>query len=237
MKTTETGSRYSSMPQAAGFTLTELLLALVILTAPTACALPAILTWQKRFPLEQSVSLLQWQIQETRFAAASSGQIWYLTLPHGGMPGERTPAAAHSAATTARSPLQTSVRPEKLGNAVISDSRFQWPAGISCQLIGNDSATTHPGQSVPIQIQVHPEGTVVPVTIRLFSDSGQSRLISVDRLTGNTTLLTAVASKDSSWGICASVICQLQQPICGHFRSVVQKNTDAFVASHEGVRS
>ncbi|MFN9971604.1 MAG: Tfp pilus assembly protein FimT/FimU, partial [Phycisphaerae bacterium] len=75
------------MPQAAGFTLTELLLALVILTATTACALPAILTWQKRFPLEQSVSLLQWQIQETRFAAASSGQIWYLTLPHGGMPG------------------------------------------------------------------------------------------------------------------------------------------------------
>jgi prepilin-type N-terminal cleavage/methylation domain-containing protein len=223
MKTTQSGSRCSSMPQAAGFTLTELLLALVILTATTACALPAILNWQKRFPLEQSVSLLQWQIQETRFAAASSGRIWYLILPHGGMPGERTPAAADSAAATTRSPRQTSGRSEKRGDAVISDSRFLWPAGITCELIGNVSGTANPGQSVPITIQIHPEGTVVPVTIRLFSDSGQSRLISVDRLTGNTTILTAVTSKDSLWGICASGICRLQQHLCGHFRSDVQR--------------
>lgn len=158
-----------------GFTLVELILVLSVLVVLFSLTLPGIQRWQKALPLEQAISTLQLQLQETRLAAIRSGQPWQLILPAAGLPGRRCPANAHldGAPTTT----------------------FQLPPGILCQInspsspssASPSSASAHADSSVR-SITFQPDGTVTPRILCLITADRQQAMLRIERLTGLATV-------------------------------------------------
>jgi prepilin-type N-terminal cleavage/methylation domain-containing protein len=167
-----------------GFTLVELIMVLSVLVVLFSLTLPGIQRWQKALPLEQAISTLQLQLQETRLAAIRSGQPWQLILPAAGLPGRRCPANAHldGARTTT----------------------FQLPPGILCQInspsgpssaspssasvsASPSSASAHADSSVR-SITFQPDGTVTPRILCLITADRQQAMLRIERLTGLATV-------------------------------------------------
>jgi prepilin-type N-terminal cleavage/methylation domain-containing protein len=154
--------RHTRVQSIAGFTLVEMLLVLAILVSLTAVSLPSIMRWQRGLPLDQAVSLLQIQLQETRLAAVRSGETWVLELPTKAAAGYRRSANATS-----------SDQPQLLNAA------FQWPKGVRCE---DNTAGSRRQQLDPVICR--PDGTVSERTLRLIDTHGAVVIIHLDRLTG-----------------------------------------------------
>jgi prepilin-type N-terminal cleavage/methylation domain-containing protein len=158
-----------------GFSLVELLMVLCVLVVLTSMSLPATLRWQRGMAMEQAISMLQIQIQETRLAAIRSGEPWSLVLPMPGTAGRRHPThepAAHAAR-----------------------SKFQWPAGVQC----HDMQT----QQLPEPVLFRPDGTVSGRLLRLADSNGHHTFLQIDRLTGSASVRqnpSPAASSDRTLG-------------------------------------
>ena len=174
--TRQPSDRRTRAPGIAGFTLVEMLLVLAILVSLTAVSLPSIMRWQRGLPLDQAVSLLQIQLQETRLAAVRSGETWVLELPTNAAAGFRRSAKATS-----------SDRPQSLNAA------FQWPRGVRCE----DSTSKNRRQQLDPVI-CRPDGTVSERTLRLIDTHGAMIIIHLDRLTGTARVQPIALSARSS---------------------------------------
>lgn len=159
-----------------GFTFVELLMVLCVLVVLTSMALPAVLRWQRGMPLEQAISILQMQLQETRLAAIRSGESWIIVLPQDQTPGRRGPAS----------------------NSTGDDRRFQFvlPARIQCR----DQST---GENAG-PIFCHPDGTVSDRQLELQDSDGRLTILKIDRLTGTASVIPrrTAASDTHAWQAC-----------------------------------
>ncbi len=144
-----------------GFTLVELLMVLCVLVVLASLTLPAMLRWQRGMPMEQAISTLQLQLQETRLAAIRSGEPWSLTLPQGGKAGHRHPV---SASRTDDRRMQ-----------------FQWPAGIQCE----DKSGARDAREIVFQA----DGVVSERRLKLVDQHGHQTILRIDRLTGQATIV------------------------------------------------
>jgi prepilin-type N-terminal cleavage/methylation domain-containing protein len=146
-----------------GFTLVELLMVLTVLIVLTAMALPAVLRWQRGLPMEQAISILQRQLQETRVAAIRSGETWVLRLPS-----RETPGCRYAVTSTA-----------------IENPQWQFvlPASIRWQV-------QRPEDSVGMVV-CRPDGTVTECRLALIDADGHLTIFQVDRLTGTASIVPA----------------------------------------------
>jgi prepilin-type N-terminal cleavage/methylation domain-containing protein len=153
-----------------GFTLVELLMVLSVLVVLTAMSLPAVLRWQQGLPMEQAISILQLQLQETRIAAIRSGETWVLKLPGRHTAGRRYP--------------ETNAAQES------PDWQFVLPARIRCQ--------TQQSESADFIIVCRPDGTVTECRLSLIDADGRVTIFQVDRLTGAASTVPAKRDDSSS---------------------------------------
>ncbi len=158
--------------RAGGFTIVELLMVLGILVVLTSVTLPSILRWQRGLSMEQGISTLQIQLQETRLAAIRSGEAWNLVLPQNQSPGLRQ-AVRDTAAVDRR--LQ-----------------FHWPGGLKCSELSPATSTSRSDQ--PTRIICQPDGTVSDCTLRLTDSNGHQTLLRIDRLTGMASVIQPITS-------------------------------------------
>jgi Tfp pilus assembly protein FimT len=163
----------------------ELILVLGILVILTAVTLPGILRWQRAMPMEQAVSMLQLQLQETRGAAIHSGEAWSLILPNAGTPGRRQP-----------------LRTSQAGN---QEYLFRLPAGIRCEII-EPVDTAHQRAKSTAQIVFQPDGTVRDCSLRITTDTGLVTILQIHRMTGMATItqVRVRTAKPGSYGLCKS---------------------------------
>ena len=162
--------------RASGFTIVELLMVLGILVVLTSVTLPSVLRWQRGLSMEQGVSTLQIQLQETRLAAIRSGEAWNLVLPQNQRPGRRQ-AVRDTAAVDIR-------------------LLFHWPAGLICSEV---SPTTLPAASTtesdqPTRIVCQPDGTVSDCLLKLTDSNEHQTLLRIDRLTGMASVIQPITS-------------------------------------------
>ena len=143
-----------------GFTLVELLMVLGVLVVLASLTLPAMLRWQRGMPMEQAISTLQLQLQETRLAAIRSGEPWSLTLPQAGKAGHRHPV----------SESRTDDR----------RMQFQWPAGIQCE-----DSRARDAREIVFQA----DGVVSERRLKLVDQHGHQTILRIDRLTGQATIV------------------------------------------------
>ena len=143
-----------------GFTFVELLMVLCVLVVLTSMALPTVLRWQRGMPMEQAISTLQLQLQETRLAAIRSGETWLMVLPQNRTLGRRHPA----------------------DNANVTDLKLQFafPTEIQCQDESKDANVS--------PIACHPDGTVSDRRLRLIDAGGRVTILQIDRLTGTASV-------------------------------------------------
>ena len=158
----------SRTSRRAAFTLMELILVLGVLVVLTAITLPGILRWQRALPLEQAVSILQLQLQETRAAAVRSGEAWSLILPHPHEPWRREPVIA--------------------SQDRIQHYRFRLPAGIRCEII-EPAGTPSSRQEPQKQIVFQPDGTVHGCRLRITTNDGIVTILQIHRMTGLATVV------------------------------------------------
>ena len=163
-----------------GFTLVELLMVLCVLVVLTSLTLPGVLRWQRGMPMEQAISILQLQLQETRLAAIRAGETWLMVLPQNRTPGRRHPA----------------------DDAIATDPKlqFSFPAEIQCR-DESKNATSSP-------ITCHPDGTVSDRCLRLIDADGRVTILQIDRLTGTANVIplqTAHREPCGSWTALAGV--------------------------------
>ncbi len=168
---------FASRLRRAGFTLMELILVLGVLVVLTAITLPGILRWQRALPMEQAVSMLQLQLQETRAAAIRSGEAWCLILPHASEPGRRQPLAS-----------------SQVRNHVHS---FRIPAGTSCDIIDAVGSQNQRPEATK-QIVVQPDGTVRACRIRITTDTGIVTTLQIHRLTGTATVVQILVREQAA---------------------------------------
>lgn len=152
----------------AAFTLMELILVLGVLVVLTAMTLPGILRWQRAMPMEQAVSIMQLQLQETRAAAVRSGEAWSLLLPDINEPGRREPVTASQETN--------------------QQQRFRLPAGIHCEII-EAAGTSGSRREPPNQIVFQPDGTVRSCRIRITTNDGIVTILQIHRMTGLATVV------------------------------------------------
>lgn len=152
----------------SAFTLIELVVVLCILTVLGAVTVPGVIRWKQRMPLDTAFSTLQVKLQETRLAAIRSGEQWCLTLPDRGQTGS----------------VQSYRDRQQVGSRI----SFLWPEGISVVSISADTGIPTDGIVEPIVF--NPDGTSFSRELQLVSRSGQMIRIRVDRLTGQTVILS-----------------------------------------------
>ncbi len=155
--------------ERCGVTLVELLLVLSLLLVMMSIALPGVRRWQRLMPLEQAVSLLQLQLQETRVAAIRSGEAWCLVLPSAGSPGRRHPLNERQAET--------------------SRFQFRMPAGVRCDVLASPTGHLTGNPSDPGRIVFHADGTVEQTCVRIVTEDGGVTTLKVNRLTGTATIV------------------------------------------------
>lgn len=163
------GQTLSRLQRRCGFTLLELLLVLSLLVVLISLALPGIRRWQRSMPLEQAISLLQLQLQETRVAAIRSGEAWCLVLPSAGSPGRRHPLNERQEQT--------------------SQFQFQMPAGIRCEVLASpiDQRSGRPSDTG--RLVFHADGTVEQSCLQIVTEDGSVVTLNVNRLTGTATIV------------------------------------------------
>lgn len=121
---------------------------LSVLVVLTAMSLPAVLRWQQGLPMEQAISILQLQLQETRIAAIRSGETRVLKLPGRHTAGRRYP--------------ESNAAPES------PDWQFVLPARIRCQ--------TQQSESADFMIICRPDGTVTECRLSLIDADGRATI-------------------------------------------------------------
>jgi len=156
--------------RTGGFTIVELLMVLGILVVLTSVTLPSILRWQRGLSMEQGISTLQIQLQETRLAAIRSGEAWKLVLPHNQNPGRRQ-AVRDTAAVDIR-------------------RQFHWPAGLKCSELSTAISTLESDQ--PTRVVCQPDGTVSDCQLQLTDSNENQTQLRIDRLTGMASVIQPV---------------------------------------------
>ncbi len=150
-----------------GFTLTELMMVLCVLVVLTSLATPGMLRWQRRLPLEKTVTMLQHLLVETRLEAIREGEPWCLVLPSGNSPGWQTPLDQPALTSATRT--------------------FQWPDGIVVTDITDslgERKEPFSQRTSPYPVTFNPDVTSFDRRFRLKTVYGDQVTLHLDRLTG-----------------------------------------------------